>query len=62
MSATQNDVIMIEGAAKEMPEGGFHQGPWNLQHPFVQQIIAAQIELAQKAGKPKPPALRIIAW
>src|ERR1700677_1262995 len=57
---TQNDVIMIEGAAKEMPEEDFIKA-LEFAHPFVQQIIAAQVELAQKAGKPKrqPPLMLV---
>jgi polyribonucleotide nucleotidyltransferase len=49
---TQNDIIMIEGAADEMPEEEFIKA-LEFAQPFVQQIIAAQNELAQKAGKPK---------
>lgn len=49
---TQNDVIMIEGAADELPEEEFIKA-LEFAHPFVQQLIAAQNELASKAGKPK---------
>ena len=57
---TQNDVIMIEGAADEMPEEEFIKA-LEFAHPFVQQIIAAQNELASKAGKPKrqPPLMLV---
>ncbi|MGB8356812.1 MAG: polyribonucleotide nucleotidyltransferase [Chthoniobacteraceae bacterium] len=57
---TQNDVIMIEGAADEMPEEEFIKA-LEFAHPFVQQIIAAQNELAAKAGKPKrqPPLMLV---
>jgi polyribonucleotide nucleotidyltransferase len=48
----QNDVIMIEGAADELPEEEFVKALAFAQ-PFVQQIIAAQNELAAKAGKVK---------
>src|SRR5450631_717522 len=49
---TQNDVIMIEGAADELPEEEFIKA-LDFAHPFVQQIIAAQNELAAKIGKVK---------
>lgn len=49
---TQNDVIMIEGAAKELPEEEFVKA-LDFAHPFVQQIIAMQNELAAKAAKEK---------
>lgn len=52
---TQNDIIMIEGAADELPEEEFVKA-LEFAHPFVQQIIAAQNELAAKAGKPKRQA------
>ena len=57
---TQNDIIMIEGAADEMPEEEFVKA-LEFAHPFVQQIIAAQNELAAKAGKPKrqPPLMLV---
>jgi polyribonucleotide nucleotidyltransferase len=48
----QNDVVMIEGAADELPEEEFVKALAFAQ-PFVQQIIAAQNELAAKAGKVK---------
>ena len=49
---TQNDIIMIEGAADELPEEEFVKA-LDFAHPFVQQIIAMQNELAAKAGKVK---------
>ena len=52
---TQNDVIMIEGAAKELPEEEFVKA-LEFAHPFVQQIIAMQKELAAKSGKEKRQA------
>jgi polyribonucleotide nucleotidyltransferase len=48
----QNDIIMIEGAADELPEEEFVKA-LAFAHPFVQQIIAAQNELAAKVGKVK---------
>ena len=51
----QNDVIMIEGAADELPEEEFVKA-LEFAHPFVQQIIAMQNELAAKAGKEKRQA------
>ncbi|HWB60779.1 MAG TPA: polyribonucleotide nucleotidyltransferase [Chthoniobacteraceae bacterium] len=57
---TQNDVIMIEGAADELPEEEFIKA-LEYAHPFVQQLIAAQNELAAAAGKPKrqPPLMLV---
>jgi polyribonucleotide nucleotidyltransferase len=52
---TQNDVIMIEGAADELPEAEFVKA-LEFAHPFVQQLIAIQNELAAKAGKEKRQA------
>ncbi|MGC3988559.1 MAG: polyribonucleotide nucleotidyltransferase [Chthoniobacteraceae bacterium] len=52
---TQNDIIMIEGAADELPEDEFIRA-LEFAHPFVQQLNAAQIELAAKVGKPKRQA------
>jgi len=49
---TQNDIIMIEGAADELPEEEFIRA-LEFAHPFVQQLIAVQNELAAKVGKPK---------
>ncbi len=57
---TQNDIIMIEGAADELPEEEFVKA-LEYAHPFVQQIIASQNELAAQAGKPKrqPPLMLV---
>lgn len=49
---TENDVIMIEGAAQELPEEEFIKA-LEFAQPFVKQIVAAQKELAARAGKPK---------
>ena len=49
---TQNDVIMIEGAADELPEEDFIKS-LEFAHPHVQEIIRAQNELAAKVNKPK---------
>jgi polyribonucleotide nucleotidyltransferase len=46
------DMMMIEGAAKECPEDDF-LAAMDFAQPFVQEIIRAQKELAQEAGKPK---------
>jgi len=46
------DVVMIEGAAKEIPEADFNAA-LKFAHEAVQPIIAAQRELASKTGKPK---------
>ena len=49
------DVIMIEGAAKELPEEQFVEA-LHFAQAEVAKIVAAQVELAQKAGKPKRQA------
>ncbi|MDD5349013.1 MAG: polyribonucleotide nucleotidyltransferase [Chthoniobacteraceae bacterium] len=48
----ENDVVMIEGAADEVPEDEFIQA-LEFAQPFVRQIVLAQRELAAKAGKEK---------
>ncbi|MBV8901712.1 MAG: polyribonucleotide nucleotidyltransferase, partial [Verrucomicrobia bacterium] len=50
-----DDVIMIEGAANEMAEEDFIRA-LEFAHPFVREIISAQKELAERAGKPKRQA------
>ncbi len=57
---TQNDVIMIEGSAKELPEEEFIKA-LEFAHPQVQQLIAAQNELAAAVGKPKRQAPLMLA-
>jgi polyribonucleotide nucleotidyltransferase len=47
-----DDVVMIEGAADELPEAEFIKA-LEFAHPFVQQIIEMQRELVAAAGKPK---------
>src|SRR5215210_6298520 len=49
---TQNDVIMIEGSALEIPEADFVKA-LEFAHIHAAVIVAAQKELAAKAGKPK---------
>jgi polyribonucleotide nucleotidyltransferase len=49
---TFNDVVMIEGAANELPEEEFIKA-LEFAHPYVQQIIEMQCELASTTGKPK---------
>src|SRR5215210_2781060 len=49
---TENDVIMIEGAAQEIPEEDFVKS-LEFAHQHAAVIVAAQKELAAKAGKPK---------
>src|SRR5215210_3737203 len=49
---TQNDVIMIEGSAKELPEEEFVKA-LEFAHGHAQAMIAMQNELASKAGKAK---------
>ncbi|MGA8659322.1 MAG: polyribonucleotide nucleotidyltransferase [Chthoniobacterales bacterium] len=46
------DVIMIEGAANELPEEDFIRA-LEFAHPFVREIIEMQRELAASVGKPK---------
>jgi len=48
----EKDVVMIEGAAKEIPEAEFNDA-LRFAHEAVQPIIAAQKELAAKCGKKK---------
>ncbi len=51
------DVIMIEGAADQLPEEQFIAA-LHFAQGEVSKIVAAQVELAQQAGKPKrQPAL-----
>ncbi|MEO7933499.1 MAG: polyribonucleotide nucleotidyltransferase [Chthoniobacterales bacterium] len=49
---TLNDVIMIEGAASEMPEDDFIKA-LEFAHIEAAKLCQAQIELARIAGKPK---------
>lgn len=48
----ENDMLMIEGSADQLPEAEFVQA-LEFAHQSIQPIIAAQKELAQKAGKVK---------
>jgi len=48
----ENDVVMIEGAANEVPEEEFIKALEYAQ-PFVKQLVLAQKELAAKVGKEK---------
>src|ERR1700692_352512 len=49
---TENDVIMIEGAAKELPEADFIKA-LEFAHGHAREMIRAQKELAAQVGKPK---------
>src|ERR1700748_1672748 len=49
---TENDVIMIEGAANELPEAEFCRA-LEFTHGHAREMIRAQKELAAKVGKPK---------
>jgi polyribonucleotide nucleotidyltransferase len=49
---TENDVIMIEGAASELPEAEFLKA-LEFAHGHAREMIRAQKELAAQAGKPK---------
>jgi polyribonucleotide nucleotidyltransferase len=49
---TENDVIMIEGSAKEMPEAEFTKA-LEFAHGHAREMIQAQKELASRVGKPK---------
>jgi polyribonucleotide nucleotidyltransferase len=49
---TENDVIMIEGAAKEVPEADFLKA-LEFAHGHAREMIRIQNELAGRVGKPK---------
>jgi polyribonucleotide nucleotidyltransferase len=49
---TENDVIMIEGSAKEMPEAEFTK-TLEFAHGYAREMIQAQKDLAARVGKPK---------
>ena len=49
---TENDVIMIEGAANEVPEAEFVKA-LEFAHGHAREMIRIQKELAAKVGKPK---------
>src|SRR6201987_4809108 len=49
---TDNDVIMIEGAAKEVPEADFVKA-LEFAHGHAREMIRIQNELAAQLGKPK---------
>ena len=52
---TENDVIMIEGSAKEMPEAEFTRA-LEFAHGHAREMTQAQKELASRVGKPKREA------
>jgi len=52
---TENDVIMIEGSAKEMPEADFTKA-LEFAHGHAREMIQAQKELAARVAKPKRDA------
>jgi polyribonucleotide nucleotidyltransferase len=52
---TENDVIMIEGSANEVPEAEFVQA-LEFAHGHVREMIRIQKELATMIGKPKRDA------
>jgi polyribonucleotide nucleotidyltransferase len=52
---TENDMIMIEGSAKEMPEAEFTKA-LEFAHTHAREMIQAQKELASRVGKPKRDA------
>jgi len=49
---TENDVIMIEGAAREVPEADFLKA-LEFAHGHAREMIRIQNELAARVGKPK---------
>ena len=49
---TENDIIMIEGAANELPEEDFVRS-LEFAHGYAKEMIRIQKELAAQAGKPK---------
>src|SRR5881409_3082554 len=52
---TENDVIMIEGAANEVPEAEFTKA-LEFAHGHAREMIRIQKELATQVGKPKREA------
>jgi polyribonucleotide nucleotidyltransferase len=52
---TEDDVIMIEGSAKEMPEAEFTKA-LEFAHGHARAMIQAQKDLASRVGKPKREA------
>ncbi len=53
---TQDEILMIEGSAKEISEADFYRA-MEFAHIHVRELIALQRELAQKVGKPKRTAV-----
>ena len=53
---TENDVIMIEGSANELPEGEFVRA-LEFAHEHAREMIRIQRELAAQVGKPKRDVL-----
>ena len=49
---TENDVIMIEGSAGELPEADFIKA-LEFAHEHAREMIRVQKELATMVGKPK---------
>jgi polyribonucleotide nucleotidyltransferase len=49
---SENDVIMIEGSAKEMPEAEFTKA-LEFAHGYAREMIQAQKDLASRVSKPK---------
>ena len=49
---TENDVLMIEGAAKELPEADFVKA-LEFAHGHAREMIRIQKDLASQVGKPK---------
>ncbi len=49
---TSNDIVMVEGAADQLPEEEFIKA-LEFAQPFVREIIEMQRELVSVAGKPK---------
>ncbi|HKM58408.1 MAG TPA: polyribonucleotide nucleotidyltransferase [Chthoniobacterales bacterium] len=49
---TSDEVVMIEGAADQLPEEDFIKA-LEFAQPFVREIVAMQRELAAEAGRPK---------
>ena len=49
---TENDIIMIEGAAREVPEADFLKA-LEFAHGHAREMIRIQNELASQVGKPK---------
>jgi polyribonucleotide nucleotidyltransferase len=56
VAGTANDIIMVEGGAREVPEADMI-GALDFAMGHIRAIVAAQNELVKLAGKPKRPVI-----